>query len=126
MSKAPGHEKWPSHRVEERHLEKRVIARVNNEVIADSQNVIRVEEDGSPERFYFPRGDVKMEKLHSTPTKTECPFKGHASYFSISAGQNELKDAAWTYESPYDEHSDLKERIAFYTDKIPEIEIRTM
>lgn len=126
MSKAPGHEKWPSHRVDERHVEKRVIARVNNEIIADSRDVIRVEEDGSPERFYFPRNDVKMEKLHSTPTKTECPFKGHASYFSIDTGQRELQDAAWSYESPYDEHSDLKERIAFYTDKIPEIEIRTM
>jgi uncharacterized protein (DUF427 family) len=126
MSKAPGHAKWPSHRVDERHLEQRVIARVNNEIVADSRDVIRVEEDGSPDRFYFPRGDVKMEKLSSTPTRTECPFKGHASYFSISTGGHELKDAAWSYESPYDEHADLKERIAFYTDKVPEIEIRTM
>lgn len=126
MSKAPGHEKWPSHRVDERHLEQRVVARVNSEIIADSRDVIRVDEDESPARFYFPRGDVKMDKLHSTSTRTECPFKGYASYFSVDTDGSELKDAAWSYESPYDEHADLKERIAFYTEKAPEIEITTL
>lgn len=126
MSKAPGHEKWPSHRVDERHLEQRVVARLNDEIIADSRDVIRVDEDENPARFYFPRSDVKMEKLHSTSTRTQCPFKGHASYFDIDAKGRELKDAAWSYEAPYDEHSDLKERIAFYTEKAPEIEITAL
>jgi uncharacterized protein (DUF427 family) len=29
----------------------------------------------------------------------------------------------WTHERPYDEHSDLTQRQAFYTDKQPALEI---
>lgn len=35
-----------------------------------------------------------------------------------------VEDAAWSYEDPYDEHAALKDRIAFYTEKVPELSIR--
>lgn len=124
MSKSPGHQKWPDHQVREVHLRERMQARVAGEVIADSQDVIRVEEDGSPARHYFPGGDVNLEALERTNTTTECPFKGTAGYFSVRKDGGALKDAAWTYETPYEEHEALKGRIAFYDDKIPEIEVR--
>lgn len=126
MSKSPGHQKWPDHQVREMHLRERMQARVAGEVIADSRDVIRVEEDGSPARHYFPRSDVNLKALERTDTTTECPFKGTAGYFSVRSNGGELKDAAWTYETPYEEHEALKGRIAFYDDKIPEIEVRAV
>jgi uncharacterized protein (DUF427 family) len=64
-----------------------------------------------------------MNKLERTVTTTECPFKGTAHYFNINANGRRFNDAVWTYEKPYDEHRNLKDRVAFYDDKIPEIRV---
>jgi uncharacterized protein (DUF427 family) len=121
--KSPGHRDKPDHKVEETHLHEPIKVKVNGELIAEANDVIKVDEDGNPPRYYFLRSDVKMEKLAPTETTTKCPFKGTAHYFSVDAGGRSLKDAVWTYEEPFDEHADLKDRVAFYDDKIPEIAI---
>jgi uncharacterized protein (DUF427 family) len=125
VSKSPGHQQLPDHSIVERPLRKRMQVTVDGEVIADSAAVIQVDEDGSPRRYYFPRADVKMELLERSTMTTHCPFKGTANYFSINVQGRKLKDAVWTYEDPYDEHLALKERLAFYLDKVPGLSIQT-
>ncbi|HEY7638749.1 MAG TPA: DUF427 domain-containing protein [Steroidobacteraceae bacterium] len=124
MSRSPGHLQHPEHRVRETHVSARVQARVGDRIIADSSDVIQVNEDGYPPRYYFPRTDVRMELLAPSDTTTECPFKGTARYFAVRTGDATLDDAVWSYEAPYEEHEDLKDRVAFYEGKLPEIEIR--
>lgn len=123
MSKSPGHQQLPDHSIVERPLRKRMQVAVDGEVIADSTDVIQVDEDGSPLRFYFPRADVKMDRLERSTMTTQCPFKGTANYFSIHMDSRTLKDAVWSYEDPYDEHLGLKERLAFYVEKAPGLAI---
>lgn len=124
MGKSPGHQQHPEHHVAERRLDQRMTVSVGGEVIADSTDVIRLDEDRSPVRFYFPRSDVKMDKLQPSQTTTLCPYKGTARYFSISAGGKQLKDSVWSYETPYDEHADLAGRVAFYDERMPEIQVQ--
>lgn len=126
MSKSPGHQKWPDHKVLETPVGQRVTVELDGQIVAESSNVIRVDEDGSPVRYYFPRDDVRMDKLQRTATTSHCPFKGTANYFSLSTGgaDKRLVDAVWTYEDPFDEHPALKDRLAFYDDKYRNIHVR--
>lgn len=124
MARSPGHRKWPDHRVEEQRLKERMRVEAAGRTVADSSDVIRVREDRHPDRYYFPRSDIDMSRLQRTDSTTECPFKGTAHYYSVNVADNHLEDAAWTYEEPYEEHSALKDRVAFYQDKVREIDVK--
>jgi uncharacterized protein (DUF427 family) len=128
MSKAPGYQKWPDHKVHESRVGRRITVEVNGQIVADSRDAILVDEDRHPPRYYFPRADVRMDLLERTATTTQCPFKGTANYFKLHADGKSglhLDDAVWSYEQPYEEHRDLKDRLAFYDDKYKDIRVRT-
>lgn len=118
----PGYRKHPEHRVETKRAGVRVQVVFNGEVIADSENAITMEESGYAPVFYVPRRDVKMERLGRTTHRTHCPFKGDASYFTISNGRTS-ENAAWSYEQPFDEVSVIKEHLAFYPDRVDSITV---
>ncbi len=128
MSKSPGHQKSPDHQVRETPVGNRVTVELDGQILAESRNAIRVDEDGNPARYYFPRADVRMDKLERTETTSQCPYKGTAHYFSLvtdgGGGGGKLQDAVWTYEEPFDEHQALKDRLAFYDDKYRNIHVR--
>lgn len=125
MSKSPGHRDHPEHQVNEIPVDGRMTVEFAGQTLADSRDVVRVEETGHPPRFYFPRSDVQTDHLKRTDTSTTCPFKGNASYFDIRAGEQAVNDAVWSYEDPYDEHQGLKGRMAFDESKSGDIVIRS-
>jgi len=124
MSKSPGHAEHPEHAVRETRLPDVVKIRIDGLTVAESEDVIRVDEDQHPPRYYFPRSDVRMETLQPSDTTTYCPFKGKATYFDLDAQGRHLRDAVWSYEQPYDEHADLAQRVAFDSDKYPLIHVQ--
>ena len=118
---APGYKKHPEHRIETKPAGGRVRVTFNGEVIADSREAVRMNEGDYAAVYYLPRKDVKMERLMRTTHTTYCPFKGHASYYSLSSGGQTAENAVWSYETPYDETGVIKELLAFYPDKVDSI-----
>jgi uncharacterized protein (DUF427 family) len=96
----------------------RVRVTVGGEVIADSRDAVALKEGDYAVVYYFPRKDVRMERLERTELGTYCPYKGQASYFSVKGGP---ENAIWTYENPFDEMLAIKERLAFYPNKVDSI-----
>lgn len=114
----PGYKKHPDHRIETTPADARVRVKFNGEVIADTRDAVEMKEGDYPVVYYVPRKDVKMDRLVRTTHRTYCPFKGHASYFSLVNGP---ENAVWSYERPYDEMLAIKELLAFYPDKVDAI-----
>ncbi len=114
----PGYKKHPEHCLSAEPAGARLQVTLNGEVIADSAEAIRLEEGSYPAVYYFPRKDVRMERLERSTHETYCPFKGTASYYSFKDG---AKNAVWTYEQPYDEMLAIREHLAFYPDKVDSI-----
>ncbi|MBL4739860.1 MAG: DUF427 domain-containing protein [Sneathiella sp.] len=92
---------------------RRIRAKFHGQTIADSGDVLVMHETGFDPVFYFPRDDVSMRHLVKNAHYTHCPFKGNASYWTIRAGKYSTPDAAWSYETAYDETSGVKDYIAF-------------
>jgi uncharacterized protein (DUF427 family) len=98
----------------------RVHVTCRGEVIADSDAAIAMEEGAYPVVYYFPRRDVKMEKLARTAHSTHCPHKGDASYYSIVGGP---ENAVWSYEQPKAGMESIRGLLAFYPQKVDAIRV---
>jgi uncharacterized protein (DUF427 family) len=115
---APGFRNVPRSRIATRPAGKRVRVVVGGEVIADSRDALELKEGSYPAAYYFPRKDVRMERLERSTHSTHCPYKGDAAYYSIAGGP---ANAVWSYEHPYDEMLAIRELLAFYPNKVDAI-----
>jgi uncharacterized protein (DUF427 family) len=93
---------------------RRVRVVFGGETIADSTDMRLLREPNHVPVYYFPMEDVRMELLQPTDHHSHCPWKGHASYFTVSAGGRTAENAAWTYAEPYPQVPYFKGHVAFY------------
>jgi uncharacterized protein (DUF427 family) len=96
---------------------KRVVVRVNGDIVADTSDALQLQESTYPAVQYIPSKDVVQDVLTRTDTSTYCPFKGDASYYSVTAGGGTVEDAIWFYEQPYPAVAQIAGHVAFYPDK---------
>ena len=81
----------------------------NGAIIAESEDTVIVEGN-----HYFPIGSVKNEYLRSSQTKSSCPWKGQASYYTLEVDGQKNADAAWFYAEPKPAANEIKDRVAFW------------
>lgn len=81
----------------------------NGTVIADSDDTVVVEGN-----HYFPLGSVNKDYLKPSTTKSSCPWKGQASYYTLEVDGQKNADAAWFYDEPKSAAAEIKGRVAFW------------
>ena len=84
-------------------------ATLNGVVLAESDSTVIVEGN-----HYFPPDSIVWEHFSKTDHSTVCPWKGTASYYTLTAGGSTAENAAWTYEAPKEKAAEIVDHVAFY------------
>ncbi|HWT24999.1 MAG TPA: DUF427 domain-containing protein [Solirubrobacteraceae bacterium] len=112
-----GHPRDPFHRVDVRRSERPVRIEIGGDVVAETTGARLLAETSLPLRFYIPREDVRLE-LHPSERRSYCPYKGHASYWSVDAGGRRRQDVAWSYEEPLPDAGPIAGLVAFWDERV--------
>ena len=59
-----------------------------------------------------------MSTTRGEPQATYCPYKGDASYYTVTAPGGDLVDAVWEYTKPYEAVAQIAGHVAFYPNKV--------
>ncbi|MGI8526188.1 MAG: DUF427 domain-containing protein [Pseudolabrys sp.] len=116
--KLPG----PDHPITVTPNKRRVRVMLAGKVIADTTKALTLTEASYPPVQYIPRNDADMSALKATAHHTHCPYKGDASYFTITASGKTADNAVWSYQQPFPAVQEIAGYLAFYPDRVDAIE----
>ena len=108
----------PAHRILLHDVSKRVRVELGGETVADTMSAKMLHESNLLPVYYLPLVDVRQDLLQRTDHTTYCRFKGHATYWSVRAGDRIAENAVWGYEQPNEELSVLRGLVAFYLGRV--------
>jgi uncharacterized protein (DUF427 family) len=115
-SQHPGYSVYFDYRVDIHRRRNLVTATLGGVELARTNHVLLVDEQNHGLVFYFPRADVRLDKLAFMPERSSvCPWKGVASYWRAADGSDPI---AWAYEAPHPQVIQIKDHIAFYQDRV--------
>jgi uncharacterized protein (DUF427 family) len=122
------HPKDPYKRVEILASSRSVRIELEGRVLAETNRGTLVLETGLIARWYVPRPDVRFNRLVASTSRTHCPYKGEAMYWSLNIGdQTETErvqtdpaqtDIAWSYQAPTHESAELAGLLCFYAERV--------
>ena len=81
--------------------------------LADSDDVMVLQEAGLPDVFYFPAADVQMSSLRPNHTVRRIEGIGDAQFYTIMRDGHVIEDIAWCYGEPSADAEGIGGRIAF-------------
>jgi len=81
----------------------------NDKVIAESDKTIVIERN-----HYFPKDSINKSYFEDSSKKTSCPWKGEASYYTLSVDGKTNEDSAWYYPNPKEKALNIKNYVAFW------------
>jgi uncharacterized protein (DUF427 family) len=112
------HARDPYKRVDVMPSSRHVRVVIDGVTVAETKQPSVLFETSLPTRYYIPSSDVNMATFTPTDTKTRCPYKGVASYWSVTIGDKLYKDLVWSYPDPISECPKIKGLLCFYNEKV--------
>jgi uncharacterized protein (DUF427 family) len=112
------HPRDPYSRVDILASSRHVRVEIDGVTVADSHRPVILFETGLPPRHYLPMSDVRLDLMTPTDTQTRCPYKGTASYWSVTTPQGRHDDIVWGYRTPLPESQKVAGLVCFYNEKV--------
>lgn len=104
----------PAHRLLFEPFPRRVRAVFGGATVLDTTSGMLLHESNLGPQLYLPRDDVRGDLLTRTEHRTHCPFKGDASYWSVTVNGQTADNAVWSYLDPLPEATWLRDHVALY------------
>lgn len=117
------HPRDPYKRVDVLNSSRRVQVTVGGELVADTRRPRLLFETGLPTRYYIPKMDVRLDLLVDSDTRTQCPYKGEARYYSVRTGGRVYTDIAWCYPYPVPECPTIENLVCFYDEHVDDVRV---
>jgi uncharacterized protein (DUF427 family) len=112
------HPRDPYHRIDVLRSDRHLRVSRDGELLADTHRALALFESNLPTRWYLPREDV-VAGLGPSDTITRCPYKGDASYHSVTlSGGETAADLIWTYADPLPEVGRIAGLLCFFNEKV--------
>jgi len=122
LAGSPGYTNYaiegPKHRLLATPVPRRVRGELGGETVIDTEGAFLLHETGLKPQLYVPLADVRDELLTRTDLSTHCPFKGDASYRTITLGDRVAENALWVYDEPLAPASWLAGYAGVYLDRL--------
>ncbi|KAH8117869.1 DUF427-domain-containing protein [Phellopilus nigrolimitatus] len=113
------HPKDPYKRVDVLQSSRHVRVEVDGVEVANTHKPRLLFETSLPVRTYIPKTDCRMDLFEPSSLSTACPYKGVASYYSVSLpGGKLVENIVWWYRVPLADCIDIKGFVAFYDEKV--------
>src|SRR5713226_63395 len=115
------HPRDPYKRVDVLQSSRHVRIVVGGETVAETRRPRLLFETYHPTRYYIPREDIRMNLLEPSNTRTRCPYKGIASYWSARINGKLYQDIVWSYQEPIPECPKIKGLLCFFNERVDAI-----
>lgn len=104
----------PAHKLMMIDFPRRVRATFAGQTVLDTRAGTLLYESALLPQLYVPDTDINTALLTPTDHSTHCPFKGDASYWSVSVDDRTAENAVWAYPTPNEAATWLTGYRAFY------------
>ena len=112
------HPKDPFKRIEILQSSRDIKVFVDGQRIAHTDTAMHLYETGLPCRFYIPLTSIDPSVLRPSKTRTQCPYKGEAEYYSVEVNGKLHEDLFWYYTRPTLESGKIEGLVCPYNERV--------